>query len=236
MNKLKTLSKKYKVISTDRISEKLINDGYQITARNIVNCRNKDNQPFAKHLIRFRKIGIEEYQGNVPEIILINSYDGKSSYKLMLGIYRFACANGLIVGSTMSDIKIRHVGSNARRFVSASNKLLKKSENVFKIINKWQGVRLEEKQKESYIDMIKEEFNADYKRLDGIRRHSDNINDLWTTFNRIQENIMKGNCFKRIPNGYWQKSREVKSIDNKVKINRSLWDVTDRFYKGFNRN
>ncbi|EBA7968526.1 DUF945 domain-containing protein, partial [Salmonella enterica] len=35
----------------------------------------------------------------VPEIILLNSHDGSSSYQMVPGLFRFICTNGLVCGS-----------------------------------------------------------------------------------------------------------------------------------------
>ena len=53
---------------------------------------------FTKHLLRFRHDSMVEGSGDeIPELILVNSHDGTSSYQLMAGICRTICAHGLIV-------------------------------------------------------------------------------------------------------------------------------------------
>lgn len=36
----------------------------------------------------------DEATAEVPEIILVNSHDGSSSYQLLSGFFRFVCSNG----------------------------------------------------------------------------------------------------------------------------------------------
>ena len=55
---------------------------------------------FTKHMIRFRHMGanVVKVGDNIPEkVILINSHDGTSAYKLYSGIFRVVCTNGLVV-------------------------------------------------------------------------------------------------------------------------------------------
>ena len=67
------------------------------------------------------------------------------------------------------------------------------------------------------------------------RRYDDKGNDLWTTFNVVQENIMKGGIYgsKRGANGRVRrvKTRPVKSIDRDMKLNKALWVLTEEMAK-----
>jgi hypothetical protein len=62
-------------------------------------------------------------------------------------------------------------------------------------------------------------------------RYDDKGKDLWTTFNVVQENIMKGGLRgrKRDANGRMRNTttRPVKSIDRDVKLNKALWVLTE---------
>jgi hypothetical protein len=40
----------------------------------------------------------------VPEIILLNSHDGSSSYQMLPGLFREVCQNGLICGETFGEV------------------------------------------------------------------------------------------------------------------------------------
>lgn len=41
-------------------------------------------------------------------VILLNSVDGSSPLRVLLGWYRFVCANGLVVGTTRSELRLAH--------------------------------------------------------------------------------------------------------------------------------
>ena len=59
------------------------------------------------------------------------------------------------------------------------------------------------------------------------RRFDDNREDLWSTFNRIQENLVKGGLPGRSANGRQQRTRPVHGIDQNVRLNRALWLLAD---------
>ena len=55
----------------------------------------------------------------------------------------------------------------------------------------------------------------------------DNHEDLWSTFNRVQENLVKGGLSGRSANGRQQRTRPVQGIDQNVRLNRALWLLAD---------
>lgn len=61
------------------------------------------------------------------------------------------------------------------------------------------------------------------------RRYDDNKADLWSTFNRVQENVIKGGLSAYKPGTTQRTStRAVKGIDQDVRLNRALWMLSER--------
>ncbi|EJB3710463.1 DUF932 domain-containing protein, partial [Escherichia coli] len=59
------------------------------------------------------------------------------------------------------------------------------------------------------------------------RRWQDESNDLWTTYQRIQENLIKGGLSGRNVKGERTHTRAVRGIDGDVKLNRALWVMAE---------
>ena len=59
------------------------------------------------------------------------------------------------------------------------------------------------------------------------RRFEDRSDDLWTTFNRVQENLTRGGLHGRSRSGRAMSTRPVTGIDQNVKLNRALWVLAD---------
>ena len=55
--------------------------------------------------------------------------------------------------------------------------------------------------------------------------------DLWTTFNRVQENMIKGGVPGRSARGRRMTTRGVAGVNENVKLNRALWTLADEFAK-----
>ena len=64
------------------------------------------------------------------------------------------------------------------------------------------------------------------------RRYDDKGHDLWTSYNVIQENIVRGGLkgSTRSSNGRIRKTttRPVKALDRNIKLNQALWFLTEK--------
>ena len=63
------------------------------------------------------------------------------------------------------------------------------------------------------------------------RRPEDLGRSLWTSFQRVQENVMRGGQPGRSTQGRRVRTREVASIDRGVSLNRALWMLAEEMRK-----
>ena len=59
------------------------------------------------------------------------------------------------------------------------------------------------------------------------RRSADTGNDLWTTFNVVQENLIKGGIPRVTRKGKIAKTRKINGIDGNVRLNKALWTLAE---------
>ena len=233
----------YAHIPTFRIIEAMQDRGFFPVKAMQARTRVPERRDYAKHIIRFRADMGREIQVNdyVPEIVLTNSHDGGSAYKMFLGIFRLVCSNGLVVGeNTVQAISIRHMGARAAldNILGAARDLSDQGGKVIDLIAQWKGRELDGDEIASYAQGAAEIYQgknpnrADPSRLAYAYRQEDYARDLWTTFNKVQENIIKGRLYTESPAGRYRRGRAITSIDRGTRINRELWDYT----QGFARN
>ena len=67
------------------------------------------------------------------------------------------------------------------------------------------------------------------------RRREDYSDDLWTVYQRVQENLMKGGLSGRTAQGKSSRTRAVTGIDGDVKLNRALWVMAENMLEFFGR-
>jgi hypothetical protein len=65
------------------------------------------------------------------------------------------------------------------------------------------------------------------EQLNEPRRIDDIGHNLWTTFQRVQENVMRGGQPGRSVQGRRLQTRPVGSIDRGVSLNRALWMLAE---------
>ncbi|HIC5722093.1 TPA: DUF932 domain-containing protein, partial [Salmonella enterica subsp. enterica serovar Newport] len=74
--------------------------------------RDPGRRDYTKHMLRLRRAG--QITGRqVPEIIILNSHSGESSFQLLPGMWRQVCANGLVCGQSFGEIRVPHRGDIA---------------------------------------------------------------------------------------------------------------------------
>ena len=104
-------SEKYQFIPTLRVLNVLGEAGWIPSSGSQARVRRgSDRDGFQKHMIRLRKADSFGMVGAAPEIVLMNSHEGASAFKLIAGLIEFVCMNGLIVGETFQKSTIRHMG------------------------------------------------------------------------------------------------------------------------------
>ncbi|EFK4136906.1 DUF932 domain-containing protein, partial [Escherichia coli] len=59
------------------------------------------------------------------------------------------------------------------------------------------------------------------------RRREDYGKDLWSTYQTIQENMLKGGISGRSARGKRIHTRAIHSIDTDIKLNRALWVMAE---------
>ena len=63
------------------------------------------------------------------------------------------------------------------------------------------------------------------------RRHEDEKPDLWTTFNVVEENLIKGGLRGRDANSRRRHTRGIVGIDGNVALNQALWTLAEEMRK-----
>ena len=175
----------------------------------------------------------------MPEIVLLNSHDGTSAYKLSLGLYRVICTNGLVVKSAgIDDISVRHSGRESliQEVIEGSYRIIDEAPKALAQVEQWQHLQLsppeQEVLAEAALEIRDSALAVQPRALLAPRRwedgQADRPRDLWRTMNVTQENLMRGGVAGHNDQGQRRRLRGVKSVDAETRINRALWVLTER--------
>lgn len=234
-------SERFQPIPTIEILRALTAEGFVPVGAKQSGTRTEGKADFTKHLIRLRRVddGKTYHVGDtVCEILLKNANDGTSAYELMAGLFRVRCLNSLVTQTgTIEEIKVRHSGDVQAKVIDGTYTVLKAAETSLVAPQDWSNVRLNREEKEilaAGAHMLR--FgNAEGEAKTPIkpeqllkqRRADDISDDLWTTWNVVQENAIKGGirAVGRCDLGRPRRvtSRAVTGIDQDIKLNKALW-------------
>ncbi|SEJ50006.1 MULTISPECIES: DUF932 domain-containing protein [unclassified Variovorax] len=227
-------SHRYSYIPTATVLHKLRGEGFQPFMVCQSRVRQEGRRDFTKHMLRLRHASqINGREAN--EIILLNSHDGTSSYQMLAGMLRFVCMNGLVCGDTVADVRVPHKGDVADHVIEGAYEVLEGFGQAQASRDAMRAITLDGGEAEvfaraalalKYDDPDKPAPITEAQVL-APRRFDDDRPDLWSVFNRTQENLTQGGLPARTANGRRQHTRPVRGIDQNVRLNRALWLLAD---------
>jgi hypothetical protein len=232
-------SERYTYIPTLAVVDGLRKEGFMPFEVRQTKCRSLDRRDYTKHLLRLRHESMitAARDQEVPEIVLLNSHDGTSSYRLMGGVFRLVCENGMIAGNIHDDVCVRHSGNVVDEVIEGSYRVLDDLKEIGSRIADYKSTALTRGEQMAFanaaLQLRWEEGKAPVlpEQIIAPQRYADRGTDLWTTFNVAQERLVKGGVRGRGATGRRMTTREVGGVTENVRLNRALWTLADQLAK-----
>ncbi|MXC93540.1 DUF932 domain-containing protein, partial [Escherichia coli] len=143
----------------------------------------------------------------VPEIILLNSHDGSSSYQMLPGLFRSVCANSLVCGQSFGEIRVPHRSDVVEKVIEGAYEVLGVFDRFEVQRDAMQALLLPPPAQQGLAKgALTYRFGEEHQPVTEAqvlapRRWQDDKHDLWTVFNRLQENLKKGGLAGRTAQG-----------------------------------
>ena len=208
-------------IPTLDVITKLQDEGWKISG--VAEQRGKNRKITSNYVqLQHPDFAVQNSKGKdeaFTSITLSNSCNGNRPLQMSLGLFRQVCTNGLIRFDQHAETeKIKHIEVNARdldRFVVSMNG---KASQLLTEVNKMKhkGLSLEDMRKLAHEAARLRYNNLDDINIDDlliVNRVEDESNDLWTIFNRIQENL----------------THDVKNMNEDIRLNQQLFSLVESF-------
>lgn len=190
----------------------------------------------AKHMLRLRRddgIGKPE----AAEVIIVNSHDGTSAYQMFAGVLRFVCTNSMIAGERFEEVRVPHKGGIQDQIIEGVYTVAEDFPRLIDATETMKDTRLsrDEQQVLAEASLVarygEEESPVRPDQIIAPRRREDVGQNLWQTFNVIQENLIWGGLDGRrqTADGRIRRSRTrpINGIDQNVGLNRALWTLAE---------
>lgn len=223
-------------------------NGWQVYSAKQSKSRIPGKAEFTKHMLRLRHHDTVKRDDIIPETILVNAHDGTSSYQLMSGLLRVVCLNGCCIPVGKSEeVRVHHTGKAIPEIIEGSWRVLEHSQRALASPEQWSQIQLNPTERLAMAESArvlrlgdsdgKVDSPIQASQFLHVRRHEDQSPDLWTTFNVLQENAIRGGLQGRMPRepgqyrGRRVSTREVNGIDQDVKLNKALWLLAESMAK-----
>lgn len=236
-------SDRYVHISSLDVMESLMAEGFMPVEAKQGRTNEDGSGDFAKHLVRFRQNGEKaKVVGDVSfEVIMRNAHDGTSAYSFRAGLFRLICLNGMTVDEgTVAAVRVRHMGDRQQiidEVVKGAYAVVSQADKVLETPQKWSRIMLSQADKVTLAEGARAVRFGDAagnvdtpitaEQLLIARRPADQGDDLWRTFNVLQENVTRGGLTARGDHGRRMTTREVHGINQDLRLNQELWYLAD---------
>jgi hypothetical protein len=233
-------SNKYAYIPTSAVLDRLESEGFRPYSVMQGGSRNEEKRGFTKHLLRLRHDSEKmEVGGTHNEIVLLNSHDGSSSYRLMAGVFRLVCGNGMVVAQNMiEDIRIPHKGDVAGLVLDGCISLLDQLPAVSESIREMESLTLSDPEIRAFgRAALLARYGDDPQpitpeQVTAPRRRDDAGQTVWQVLNSTQENMIRGGVsyIQRDDRGRRlarRETRPIQGVDQNTSLNRALWALAE---------
>lgn len=191
------LSGRYSQIPTSQIVSTIREAGWEFSSGTARLGRTPERRAHAAHVLRFTNAALPEVNGNRIEAVLLNSHDGSTAFELSFGVFRLACANGLVIRTASAgSIRLIHSRLNLDNVFAAAQTLVATAPEVAQQIDAWSRLYLPAQSAEAMAHrMGRARWGERFVQAPDLlqaRRSADTGTDLWTLFNRTQEAVLRG--------------------------------------------
>jgi len=230
------VSEKYHFIPTIDVVEKIRAYNWHPVRVSVAGVRDTKKEGYQQHCVRFRHFeDLLNPQDNAVELLLFNSHDRSKAFSISAGIFRFVCANGLVVSeSVFESYKIKHLGNKDKDIATAIDNITSLKPKLINKIEKLSSITLNKNEKESFAKnslalRFENHLDVDYTDLLIPHREEDTKDDLYTTLNIIQENLIRGNISGiNKETGRRFTSKAITSISKDTQVNKGIWDIAEK--------
>jgi|LakMenEpi03Aug12_release.lakeMendotaPanAssembly.Ray.scaffolds.fasta_scaffold77845_4 hypothetical protein len=237
-----TLTSRYTHIPTSVLLEDMAKLGWEVVDVKQQYSRKTQSIAHKKHLVVFRNpnLMIKGKDGDdvYPQILIVNSHDGSSSFQFRAGIFRLICSNGLVVCTeNFGKTCLRHSGYTFTHLQHIVNQLTTSIPNTIDLLNRFTNTTMTTEMMEEFVTKaIEIRFNDGKVHSVSVgdiltpTRNEDAGNSLWKVFNRVQERLVQGNFVYN--NGDPRKQRKARSIKNlkrDIEFNEKLFFIASMY-------
>ena len=225
------MSDKYVFVPTMDILENFEREGWELAS-----AKQVGRGIHSVHELRLRNGELPKVGDTLVEAIIRNSHNGMASFRVSAGLHRLVCSNGLTVPTALAEsFNIRHsrfdLDEVKRLTESFAGKLPKIEGSVKRMMEREMtiGEKIEFVRKSVGIRFGQDKVLNELQIVGLLtpNRDEDQGDDLWTTFNVVQEKYIRGGIETTSQRGRRTKLRGLENIMAVNQVNTKLWTLAE---------
>lgn len=199
---------------------------------------------YGKVMIRMTHPAMARTNDGEAQLVIIDSHDGTSSLKLMLGWFRFICANGMIIGDTVFSRRFKHnqddlieqvlldlddavsmSEAGPASTIARMQRMIISPEQLVQLANHAARLRFE------FDEDAEHRYTRVASALLSRRRQEDAEPNLYVAMNVVQENALRGGVTYTY-RGDAHKIKPITAINAQMVINQGIWQAAANILEG----
>jgi hypothetical protein len=241
----KQMSRHYKTYDTVKMAEMLLaltSKGEQVFELRQIQWKKTSKKTMAQgrsgrgiHTVRIKTRKAFEINGEMqfPEVVIINSYDGSSPLKIMCGIFRLVCSNGLVIKTKdFGEMKQRHMRTEEEIVMEIAAGFAKTATQAINLQTRLAETNLNSVQIKEFAKQAAKlrwkgiAEDAEYEDLVKVERVEDEGDDIWKVFNRVQEKMINGGIKLE---GMKRTAKPIENAAKDIWLNEELFSLALSF-------
>lgn len=231
------VSTRYHHAQTSEVLGVLQSEGWEVIRTQVARVRKPDKNGFQKHYAWLRPQGSQN-QLTVGDaemrIVLSNSHDGTSAFRLEAGLHRLVCSNGLMISvGDFERISVSHIAQDIEeKVLDGAFRIAAMAPEINKTIQRMTETQMSAEQQVAFaVEAAKlrwaaqvEKNEVNIQNLLEFRRNADKGDSLWNIFNVVQENMIRGGVSVGT-----RRARAVSSPIADIELNKDLFKVALKY-------
>lgn len=228
-----SVSKKYQFASTETLLNKFMDLGWQVHS-----AKQIGRSQFAPHQVRLVNGGIPKVGDSVVQAVVSNSHNGTRSLSVSAGLFRLVCSNGLVVPMSVAEsFKVMHMGIDFEEVQQITENFIQLVPKISSSVSNMQSRVMSDKERNEFAINAaglrwkagQVPANVSPEALLNPMRNEDTSKDLWTTFNVLQEKVIRGGVTYQLGSGRRSQMRSITNMDKNTQLNKKLWEMAESY-------
>lgn len=233
------VSKHYHFVPTFEIVKRMDEYGFGVVDGSNPVCKSQGKtgqlipSTTGAHLINFEaRNPVQSDEGRL-RVVLTNSHDRSRRFRLAAGFFRFVCTNGLIASNERASVTATHIDLHMLGIDEQIESVLSQANLLLETPGTWGKINLSGHRQTSFAKKAMQLrfgperlWRVTAEQVLAARRPQDEGSDLWRTFNRVQENLVRGGLYnERTPMPTFPLTRPKQTFD----FNARLWELAESY-------